>query len=131
MNANQTSDDSIRDIASRLSGNLSELMRKEIDLGKAELTQKFRHLSIQVAALAIGGAVLYAGLLVLLAAAVLGLSTVLSPWLSALLIGAVVSLIGVALLLKGKKGLAEQDVKPTQTVRSVQRDFQVMKEAMQ
>jgi uncharacterized membrane protein YphA (DoxX/SURF4 family) len=62
----------------RLVDEFSLLFRKEIALAKAEAVQSFSHLKAAAISMASGGAVLLAGLLVLLAAAVLGLSHVVA-----------------------------------------------------
>jgi len=67
----------------RLVDEFSVLFRKEIALAKAEAVQSFSHLKAATISIASGGAVLFAGFLVLLAAAVLGLSHVVADWLAA------------------------------------------------
>ena len=75
---------------------------------------------------AIGGAVLYAGILILLAAVVLGLSTVMAPWLSALIVGGIVTGIGATMHQRGGAKAAES----TQNDEHLQRTLGAMKEAV-
>jgi hypothetical protein len=64
----------------------------------------------------------------LIAAAVLGLATVLEPWIAAAAIGAGLLLIAGILALTGKKELDEAGpAKPEQTLDSVQRDIETVK----
>ncbi|ARS52961.1 phage holin family protein [Kushneria konosiri] len=72
---------------SSLLNDVTTLVRQEIALGKAEMQQNIKRAGAAIASMVVAGAVLNAGLLVLLAAAVLGLSHVLAPWLSALIVG--------------------------------------------
>lgn len=110
----------------RLTDELSTLLRQEVALASAEISRSMRGMLSGAAALAVGGAVLFTGLLAMLAAAVLGLATVLSPWLSALLIGAAVAIIGVVLVLAGIRSLDPSTLKPSRTAESLRRDKDVI-----
>jgi xanthine/uracil permease len=68
----------------------------------------------------------FAGLLVLLAAAVLALAQWLEPWLAALVVGIVVVIIGVLLLLAGKQKLHPEQLKPERSAESLRRDKDVL-----
>ncbi|MEC9482992.1 MAG: phage holin family protein, partial [Halomonas sp.] len=76
--------------------------------------------------IAVAGGVLFAGFLVLLAAAVYGLHELIdydeSPWLSALIVGVVVAIIGAIMLQSGRKKLQAQNLKPDRTVNSLRND---------
>lgn len=110
----------------RLTDELSTLLRQELALATAEVSRSMRVMLTGAASLAVGGAVLFTGLLAMLAAAVLGLATVLSPWLSALLIGAAVAIIGVVLVLAGMRSLDPSTLKPSRTAESLRRDKDVI-----
>ena len=88
-----------------------------------------------VGAVAAGGAVLFAGFIVLLFAAVGALEMVLppeqAPWLAPLIVGAVVTLIGAIALSSGKKKLQAENLKPTRSIDSLRRDRDVAKEHLQ
>lgn len=98
------------------------LLRQELTLFKAELSEKFGRLGRGAAMLAAGGLIAFSGWLVLLAAAVLALEIVLPPWASALIIGGAVLLIGVVLLLIGKSQVAAKSLAPERTLRSLRED---------
>ena len=88
---------SIGDLVATLSEKVSALIRDEIQLAKAEMTAKARNAGIG-AGMFVGAAVLgYFGLIVLIAAAVLGIAVALPAWLAALIVAAV--LFGLAALL--------------------------------
>jgi uncharacterized membrane protein YqjE len=110
----------------RLTHELSTLLRQEIRLATVEISGALKRAVAGTLATASGGAVLFAGLLVLLAAAVLGLATVLPAWASALIVGVVVSVIGLILVLSGAKQLKLSALEPERSVRSLSKDKEVL-----
>jgi drug/metabolite transporter (DMT)-like permease len=75
--------------------------------------------------LAIGGAVAYAGFLVLLATVVIILGQLGLPWwLAALIVGLVVAGIGYFLVQKGLSELRSRNLAPQQTIDSVKEDVE-------
>ncbi|MGH8295607.1 MAG: phage holin family protein [Steroidobacteraceae bacterium] len=110
----------------RLTDELATLLRQELALATAEISRSMRVLLTGAASLAVGGAVLFTGLLAMLAAAVLGLATVLHPWLAALVIGAAVAVIGIVLVLIGVRALDPSTLKPSRTAQSLRRDKDVI-----
>ena len=110
----------------RLTDELSTLLRQELALATAEIARSMRVLLGGAASVAVGGAVLFTGLLAMLAAAVLGLATVLQPWLAALVIGAAVAAIGIVMVLVGIRALDPSTLKPSRTAESLRRDKDVI-----
>jgi hypothetical protein len=110
----------------RLTDELSTLLRQELALATAEISRSLRVMLGGAASVAMGGAVLYAGLLALLAAAILGLATVLQPWLATLIIGAAVAIIGAVLVLAGVRSFDPATLKPSRTAESLRRDKDVI-----
>jgi uncharacterized membrane protein YqjE len=110
----------------RLTHELSTLLRQEIRLATVEISGALKRAVAGALATASGGAVLFAGLLVLLAAAVLGLATVLPAWASALIVGVVVSVIGLILVLSVAKQLNPSALEPERSVRSLAKDKDVL-----
>lgn len=106
--------------------NAEKLLRAEVELGLAELDRRVDKLKVGLTAATIGGAVLYAGVLVLLASVVLGLSKVMQPWLAALIVGVLVTGAGV---LMGQRGghKAAESAKPDEHLH---RTVNAMKEAV-
>jgi hypothetical protein len=119
----------LRDLVSQLSRDGSLLVKQEIALAKQELADKADALKVHVASLAIGGVVLYTGVLTLTAGVVLLLAQAVAAWLSALLVGVALATVGAILLLRGKKKLSEIQLQPEQTMTSVRRDVEAVKEA--
>src|SRR5204862_7403019 len=109
-----------RSIATLLSDLASEtilLIRQELALLKAELHEKFSRVGQGVTALGAGALIAFSGWLVLLAAAVLGLATVLPGWLAALIVALVVLAIAGALLFIGKSRFDTDSLMPPRTLR--------------
>jgi hypothetical protein len=124
------SERSVASLFGDLARESSRLFRQEVALAKAEIVGNLGKLGTGAGELVVGGFIAYAGLLVLLAAAVLGLSTVLAPWLSALIIGAVVLLIGLVVALKGKRDVAARSLVPDRTLRTLREDAEWAREQM-
>jgi Putative Actinobacterial Holin-X, holin superfamily III len=109
-------------LLSDLAAATSTLVRQEIALFKAEFSEKLTRMGVGAAALAAGGVIAFSGWLALLAAAILGLSHVLTPWLSALIIGVLVLALGAALALFGKSRLNADALVPRRTLNSLRED---------
>ena len=95
------------------------LIQQEIQLLKLEMSQKATQAGKNVALVAIGAALAYAGLLVLVAAATLGLALIIPGWASALIVGLVVVGIGYGLIQKGICDLRNINPAPQKTIDSV------------
>lgn len=111
-----------------LSRQTSTLIRQEMRLAQAELTEKGRHAGKGAGMFGGAGLVALYGVGALIAAAILGLATVLEPWIAAAAIGAGLLLVAGILALTGKKELEEAGPpKPEQAIDSVQRDIETVK----
>jgi hypothetical protein len=119
----------LRDLVGRLSQDGSLLVKQEIALAKQELGEKARRLGTQATLLALGGVALYTGFLALVAGLILLVAKGVDAWVAALLVGTAIATPGAILLLRGKNNLGKLDLKPTQTVESVRRDIDAVKEA--
>jgi hypothetical protein len=110
----------------RLTGELSTLFRQEVALAGAEVFRSLMTLLLSLASVASGGAVLYAGFLLLLVAAVCGLAYVLPMWLAACAVGLAAVLFGCVLVVVGRRKLQSADLLPTRSPRSLRRDKDVL-----
>ena len=111
-----------------LSRQTSTLIRQEMRLAQAELTEKGRHAGKGAGMFGGAGLMALYGVGALIAAAILGLATVLEPWIAAAVIGAGLLLVAGILALAGKKELDEAGPpKPEQAIDSVQRDIETVK----
>src|SRR5829696_36928 len=125
----QRADDKpLGELVQDLSRQTSTLIRQEMRLAQAELAEKGKHAGRGAGMFGGAGLVALYGVGALIAAAVLGLATVLEPWIAAAATGAGLLLIAGMLALTGKKELDEAGPpKPEQTLDSVQRDIETVK----
>jgi len=107
---------------------ISRLIRGEIQLAKTELVTKLKEAGVG-AGLLVGAALFGFFLLaVLITAGVLGLATVVAPWLAALIVAAVLLVITGVLALLGVKALKKGvPPVPQQAVDSVKADVAALK----
>ena len=120
---------SLGDLFAELARETSTLVRQEVQLAKAELTQSASEAGRGIASLVAGGAIAYAGFLFLLLAVVLGLwDAGLEPWLSALIVGLVVVAIGAFLVMRARESLKPANLAPRRTVETLKEDQEWAKE---
>jgi hypothetical protein len=117
-----SSDRSVAGLLSELADETGILVHQEIALFKAEIQENLRRLGIGAGALMAGGLIAFTGWLALTAAAILGLSLVLAPWLAALIVGAVMITLGAGLLLFSKSRLRSETLVPRRTLSSLRED---------
>jgi hypothetical protein len=121
---------SITTLLSDLASETILLIRQELALLKAELHEKFSRVGQGMTALGAGALIAYSGWLVLLAAAVLGLATVLPAWLAALIVALVVLAIGGALVFIGKSRFDADSLMPQRSLRSLREDEAWLRERL-
>jgi uncharacterized membrane protein YqjE len=127
----QAQERSLGELFAELSRETSELVRHEVALAKAELSEKAARVGKDVGLISMGGALAYAGLLTLVAALVMGLAALgIDWWVSALLVGAVVLLAGYLSTQKGLTALKREQVAPTETINSLKENAQWAKGQM-
>ncbi len=114
---------SLGELFAELAQETSTLVRQEVELAKTELSQTATRVGKDLALLAVGGAVAYAGFLALLAALAIGLGQLGVPWwLAALIVGLVVVGVGYFLVQRGLNALKREDLAPRQTIESLKED---------
>ncbi|HEX3276481.1 MAG TPA: phage holin family protein [Gemmatimonadales bacterium] len=121
---------SIGELFGALSQDVALLVRQEGQLAKTEMQQKLTQVTGDLVSLASGGVVALVGGLALTAAIILLLIDPIGvkPWLAALIVGAVMGLIGWMMLQKGLKDLKRTDPTPRRTVDTIKDDIQWAKE---
>ena len=120
---------SLAELVAELSRETGLLVRKEVELATTEMTMKAREAGVHVGTAAAGGALIHAGLLVLLAAIVIGLAQLgLQPWLSATLVALATMATGYVLMNKGTTALKGTSVAPTRAIQSVKEDVWTTKQ---
>jgi hypothetical protein len=122
----------VGELVKDLSQELSRLVRDELRLAQAEMTRKGKQAGMGAGLLAGGGVIAWFGAGCLVACAVIGIATVLTAWLAALIVGAALLLVAAiaALLGKGRLSKAAPPV-PEQAIGSVKADVETLKEGVQ
>jgi hypothetical protein len=122
---------SLGELFSDLTSDLTFLMRKEIELARTEITEKLATATRSAALMVAGGLVAYAGFLALLAAIGIALGGLMPYWLSAMLVGIVVLVVGAILIQSGRSALQNLDVTPEKTVETLKENTEMVKEKLQ
>jgi cytochrome c biogenesis protein CcdA len=110
------------------------LIQDELALARSEANEKISQVTRGMSSMAAGGAVLFAAFLVLLQAAVIGLAQFMESgweWLSPLIVGLIVAVVGWAMLAAGRKRVQAENLKPQRTIDEARRDRDFVKERMQ
>jgi formate hydrogenlyase subunit 4 len=116
----RTDDRSLGDLIAELSRETGVLVRKEIELARLELSTKAKQAGRDVGMAAVGGALAYAGLLVLLAAIVIGIVQLgVTPWLATLIVALAAIAIGYMIVSGALTRLRRASVAPTQTIETL------------
>jgi hypothetical protein len=125
----QSDDRSLKELLADLTESITTLFRKEIQLARAETSEKISQVGVAIGALAGGAILALAALIILLQALVIGLTQAGVPagW-SALIVGVVVAVIAYILIHKGTNDLKASNLAPDRTMSSLKRDAQVVKE---
>jgi uncharacterized membrane protein YqjE len=112
-----------------LSAQVSTLVRQELELAKAELTEKGKQAGIGAGMF--GGAGLFAlyGVGALVACAIIALATAVAAWLAALIVAVVLFAVAGVLALTGRSRTARAvPPVPEQTVETIREDVRYTKE---
>jgi len=121
---------SILGLVRSLTEDTKKLLRQEVELAKAEISEKLAVVARNAMSVAIGGFIAYAGLIVLLiglgsliawALQKAGLQPMLAGFAGMAIIGVVVILAGAALLMKGLKTFSKESFVPQRTIHTFQR----------
>jgi len=117
-----------------------DLFHQEIALAKTEAKEKASVLGKNVAFIAAGGLVAFAGAIFILAAlsvllswalANAGLSEGVAAWLGPLIVGLIVAITGYILVNKGLKTLKDGSLKPERTIQSIKEDKEWTQQRLQ
>ncbi len=112
-----------------MSEQVSTLVRDELKLAQLEMTRKGKQAGIGAGMMGGGGVIALYGLGCLIACAIIGISRVLAPWLSALIIGvALLAVAGMAALMGRSRLRQATPPVPAEAVESVKADVDEIKE---
>ncbi|MFF2307296.1 phage holin family protein [Streptomyces sp. NPDC058128] len=125
----QAADDPVGVLVSRASQQMSELVRAEMQLARAEMTQKGKRYGKGGGFFGATGIIGLLGLQALTAACIAALALVLPVWASALVITAVLGILAAVTGLAGRKQIARAGTPaPEHTIDSVKADVAEIKE---
>lgn len=121
----ETADDqrtTLRALFNDLANEATSLVRQEVALMRAETTETMMHARSGISWLAAGGVIAFAAVIVLLMAAVYGLSEVMHPGWAALIVGVAALVVGLIALGVGRSHLKARNMMPSRTAESLRDD---------
>ena len=125
------SEPSTAELVQRAAEQVSRLVRDELALARAELTQKGKHAGIGIGLFGGGGVMALYGSGALVAAVILLLALVMPGWLAALIVAVALFVLAGILALIGKKQVSRAvPPVPEATVRSVRADVDTVAAAV-
>ena len=119
------------ELLSDLTSKLQELVRKEIELARAEIKQEVDKAVKGVAAFAVAGVIGLLAAIALVFAAAWGLSELVPEGVAFLIVGVVLLAVAGGLFMAGKKKVAEVSPVPERTMETVKEDVQTAKDSLQ
>ncbi|MFJ7158817.1 phage holin family protein [Streptomyces sp. NPDC101118] len=123
------SDESVGELVTRASQQVSDLVREEMQLARAEMTQKGKRYGMGGGLFGGAGIVGILAAQALVAAAIAALWLVLPVWAAALTVGIVLAAVAAVLALAGKKQVVQAgSPTPEKTIDSVKADVAEIKE---
>lgn len=124
-NGGRLEDRPLPELMKTLADQTTTLVRQEIDLAKAEFSEKGKKAGQGAGMFGGAGVIGFLALAALTAAAILGLATALPDWLAALIVGAAYAAVAGVLALQGKNKVQEAGPPvPEQTVETVKEDVE-------
>jgi uncharacterized membrane protein YqjE len=115
---------SVPEVLQDIVGNLQEIVRSEFRLAKTELKEEAAKAAKPAATFGVGLVLGFYGIGFLLLASVYGLSTVMAGWLAALLVGAILAIVSIALISSSGKKLKRVNPTPDKTIQSLEENVQ-------
>jgi hypothetical protein len=119
------------ELLKQLSDETSRLVRQEIELAKAEVTQKGRQAGVGAGLFGAAGVLGFLALAALTTCFILALDAVMPAWLAALLVALVYGAVAAVLAMRGRAKV-KQAVPPVpeQTIETVKEDVEWAKTQM-
>ena len=122
------SDEPLGALAHRLSEQIPELVRSELRLAQAELTQKGKKAGLGIGMFSAAGLLAFFGVATLITTAILALALVLPAWASALIVAVVLLACAGGAALAGRNEVqAAAPPAPERTISNVREDVSVLK----
>jgi uncharacterized membrane protein YqjE len=124
-------DQPLGELFGRLSSDLSTLVRQELALARAELTEKGREAGKGAGLFGGAGVVALLGLNALITCVVLALGNVMPGWLAAIVVAVVLFAVAGVLALIGRKDVRQAAPPlPTETIASVRADIATVRDGV-
>jgi hypothetical protein len=124
-NGGRLEDRPLPELMKTLADQTTTLVRQEIDLAKAEFSEKGKKAGQGVGMFGGAGVIGFLALAALSAGAILALATAVPDWLAAVIVGVVYAAIAGVLALSGKNKVQEAGPPvPEQTVETVKEDVE-------
>ncbi|MFD4030758.1 phage holin family protein [Streptomyces sp. NPDC058637] len=125
-----STEESVGDLVSRASQQISELVREEMQLARAEMTQKGKRFGMGGGLFGGAGLVGFLAAQALVGAVIAALALLLPVWASALIIAALLAAVAAGMAAAGKKQISRAGTPaPVQAIDSVKADVAEIKEA--
>lgn len=117
-------DRSLGELLGTLTTQLGQLIHKEVELARTEITANALRAGRNASLVGAGGIVVHAGFLTLVATVILVLVSVfdLDPAVAALLVTIVLFAVGGALIMRGRSQLEADNLAPTRTIETLKED---------
>lgn len=126
--SHQQSDEPIGALVHRLTEQIPQLIRSELRLAQAEMTQKGKKAGVGIGMFSAAGLLAFFGLATLITTAILALDLVLPAWAAALIVAGVLLVIAAVMALLGKKEVGQATpAAPAATIESVKADVDALK----
>lgn len=112
----------------QLTQQVPDLIRSEIRLAQAEMTEKGKRAGVGLGMFSAAGLLAFFGVAALVTTAILALSLVLDAWLAALLVAVALLLLAAVAGLLGKNKVAEAGTpKPEKAIEGLREDLATIK----
>jgi hypothetical protein len=119
------------ELLKQLSEQTTRLVRQELELAKAELTQKGKQAGAGAGLFGAAGAIGFLALAALTTCFILALNAVMPAWLAALLVAVVYGVVAAVLALRGRAKVKQATPPvPEQTIETVKEDVEWAKTRM-
>lgn len=124
------SERSLGELFGDLTSQLGQLVHKEVELARTEMTANLVRTGQNASLIGAGGVVVHAGFLALVAAVIALLVSAfdLDVWVGALIVAIVLFVVGFVLIQRGRSQLAAGSLAPTRTIETLKDDAEWAKD---
>ena len=126
--AMRSRDESLTELLGNLANQSASLVRDEVALAKQELSEKLISFRSSVILLSAGAFVGLLAAMALCAAAIAALSRYVDVWLSSLCVGAALAVVAGIVISTGLRQLKKVNLKPEQTIETLEENKEWLKE---